>query len=596
MSYVGPGRIAAQSYGNGTALSKAAGGTTIGAGYDASGRSIEHAWFKTSGNVLVTEYLSTYNALHRRTSETRTHLFGNVDTYVLDSAQRMLEFEATDYSGMTPVTTASERELNGLDKMLSFSDEGTAKNPTISGGLHQYTSFGGGTRTWDHMGGLIGDETGKGYQYDALGRLTTVWSGAVGSSTVVSTTTYDALDRRTTKTTGSSDVRYVYAGAWQVVEERDLSSTELLRQYVTGQRIDELIQMRDTTGSSDARYWYHTNSQGFVGALTDIDGDVVEYYEYSMLGRPTVLSPNGTALGPVSTVGNPYSFQAREYDAETGWFQFRFRNYDPSVGEFVSVDPSGLWRHGQGNGYSAFSGNEWNVHDPLGLHIVTIGGAFDSMTDAGERGFKELRDRQVALGQNDMRFGFTERERIVEIVEYWWNVHQSDIDESRRTGLTPSPWQLTIAGHSLGGETAIQVVNDLKRLGIPVNILVTVDPVTQNRLVRLFMRHQWTRRAARHARLWINVLPAMTPLDRITTNIPLLGPALGGLCGFAACAFIKHYDYTDAIATAGGKYGPIRPEDGDVINISVSTCGHNMVDRLLGFVEEVMEIGDVQWW
>jgi RHS repeat-associated protein len=56
---------------------------------------------------------------------------------------------------------------------------------------------------------------------------------------------------------------------------------------------------------------------------------------------------------------------------ETGLYHFRNRDYDCKTDEFVVVDPSGLWQHGQGNGYSAFTSDAWNRLDPHGLSDYT---------------------------------------------------------------------------------------------------------------------------------------------------------------------------------------------------------------------------------
>ena len=76
-------------------------------------------------------------------------------------------------------------------------------------------------------------------------------------------------------------------------------------------------------------------------------------------------------------LGNPYNFQGRRLDPETGLYHFRNRQYDPTTGSFASIDPSGLWQHGQGNGYSAFAADTWNHLDPLGLNWFT-----DTLTQA----------------------------------------------------------------------------------------------------------------------------------------------------------------------------------------------------------------------
>ncbi|MFT5853031.1 MAG: RHS repeat-associated protein [Verrucomicrobiales bacterium] len=68
-----------------------------------------------------------------------------------------------------------------------------------------------------------------------------------------------------------------------------------------------------------------------------------------------------------STVGNPYAFQGRRLDDETGNYYYRNRYYDPNTGQFLTIDPLGNWNHGQGNGASAFAEDGWNNSDPMGL-------------------------------------------------------------------------------------------------------------------------------------------------------------------------------------------------------------------------------------
>ena len=75
-------------------------------------------------------------------------------------------------------------------------------------------------------------------------------------------------------------------------------------------------------------------------------------------------------------LGNPYSFQGRRLDPETGLYHFRNRQYDPATGSFASIDPSGVWRHGQGDGYSSFDGDPVNNADSMGLDVtVTTSGS-----------------------------------------------------------------------------------------------------------------------------------------------------------------------------------------------------------------------------
>jgi len=96
----------------------------------------------------------------------------------------------------------------------------------------------------------------------------------------------------------------------------------------------------DSNTSELVRLHFHSNSLGSVAHLTDPDEDVVEQYEYSPYGEPTVRDGAGGDLSGESAVGNPYLFTARRLDEESGLFHYRARSYDPVVGRFLQRDPA----------------------------------------------------------------------------------------------------------------------------------------------------------------------------------------------------------------------------------------------------------------
>ena len=148
--YVGESRLLRCTYGNGavtdkrnTALTQSNSGP--GAGFDANGRDI----FASLGGgrqrdrPLPDRVQRTEPGLgtNSRDQETRVHLFGRKDDYGFDSAYRQTSFTR---SGQV----ASTRSLDGVDKMLSFSDVGVNRAPIVDGdpaeaGLNQYSSFDG---------------------------------------------------------------------------------------------------------------------------------------------------------------------------------------------------------------------------------------------------------------------------------------------------------------------------------------------------------------------------------------------------------------------------------------------------------------------
>ncbi|MBI3572571.1 MAG: RHS repeat-associated core domain-containing protein, partial [Candidatus Kerfeldbacteria bacterium] len=73
-------------------------------------------------------------------------------------------------------------------------------------------------------------------------------------------------------------------------------------------------------------------------------------------------------LTQAPTVQNPYTYTGREWDAETGFYYYRARYYEPKVGRFLQQDPIEL-EGGDLNFYAYVRNNPVNYKDPMGLEI-----------------------------------------------------------------------------------------------------------------------------------------------------------------------------------------------------------------------------------
>ena len=152
-----------------------------------------------------------------------------------------------------------------------------------------------------------------------------------------------------------TDLLYIYDG-WQCIEERedDGSTWEARRQYVYGGiYIDEpLIFDKDYDsdgictdlnygGSRGAHRYYYAQQVNYnVTAMVVDDGDgsvtLIEWAEYDPYGAATVTIADGQ-----SATGNPYLFQGRRWEEETGLYYFRNRWYSAELGRLVQRDPAG---------------------------------------------------------------------------------------------------------------------------------------------------------------------------------------------------------------------------------------------------------------
>lgn len=210
--------------------------------------------------------------------------------------------------------------------------------------LNQYDSVNGTDYIYDLNGNLISDDKSS-YLFNAENNLTSVSTGSKSVSYV-----YNALGHPAKKTVDGETAFRVYDGLQMIMEYNALGSP--VKHFVYGPFPDEPIMMK----KGAARYFYHPDRTGSVIALSDQSGMRVETYAYSPYGIPET----------VSSIGNPFLWNAKEYDQTTGLYYFNARYYHPADGRFISPDPIGQ-SGGSLNLYAYVSNNPVNLKDPLGL-------------------------------------------------------------------------------------------------------------------------------------------------------------------------------------------------------------------------------------
>lgn len=117
-------------------------------------------------------------------------------------------------------------------------------------------------------------------------------------------------------------------------------------------------EMQGPDAPAAASYYYSTDHQSSVRAITNDAGLVVNEYSYDSYGNPETA---------VDTLKQPFRFTGREYDSETGLFHYRARAFDPQTGRFLQEDP--IWfEAGDLNVYRYVWNNPTNWTDPSGLN------------------------------------------------------------------------------------------------------------------------------------------------------------------------------------------------------------------------------------
>ncbi len=415
-SFLGPHRVDEKVLGNNTV-------TTFG--YSPS-RRIETT---THHSIPLSQDFDVRTATWDRMGNRLSRSDGTVTTsYEYDSIYRMIE---SDRTGLNPRTVIFDLDAAGNRDSVGG---GLAGGDYVLGSqgssVHQYSQTPFDYRFHDDNGNTIharqlsppfyySQGGGVGGQavplkvpphifYDYRDQMVRFVDSSAGQT---HTYDYDVLGRRIRKTIdvqgAAQETRYFYFGN-RVIEERD-GTNATQATYAYGRYIDEVLAM-DRSGS---RIFYHTDDQYNVIHLTDESGaNLLEAYDYDDYGLP--LDPSQNPI-PGSTFNNPYLFNGRRFDPETGWYYYRARYFDPDAGRFTTRDPIGVWGDGQnlGNGYIYAGNNPWSRVDPSGLSqdewthegTVIIGGQEMDVWTGVEEGFwwwsKDKRVTEYSFSDDD---------------------------------------------------------------------------------------------------------------------------------------------------------------------------------------------------
>ena len=198
----------------------------------------------------------------------------------------------------------------------------------------------------DANGNTLSDPSGKSYSWDFENRLTQ----AVVPGTGTVAFKYDPFGRRIYKSSPNFTGIFVYDGD-DLIETVNPSGT-VVSSYTRGQKIDEPLAELRSGGAS----FYEADGLGSVTSLSSSAGAVANTYTYDSFGNLTNFT---------GTLRNPFQYAGREFDSETGIYDYRHRHYDQNVGRFISEDPIGF--RGGSNFYRYVANNPANHTDPMGL-------------------------------------------------------------------------------------------------------------------------------------------------------------------------------------------------------------------------------------
>jgi RHS repeat-associated protein len=350
-------------------------GTSRSIDYDADGR-IK----KIYGNAFTPQSLQyTYSVDNNITSISNTKNTAAIQTYVYDARGRLSSNNAVGYGQVSwtydsvgnrlTQTTAAQSQTYSLaadsNKLLStagqtprsfqYDSAGNLRRETVQGANND--------REYNGFGALIG------FTRDAPYSISGVFGPSHNAAAGVWQYGIDGLQRRAFRKRISPApliTRFLHDAAGNLVAESNLQNGAITTQYI----------------------WLDGQLVGFIR------GAQVYYVHGDHLGRPEVVTNGSKAivwrannLGPdrvvtVSTIGDlNIGFPGHYFDAERNTWHNSVREFDSSIGRYMSADPSGL-RGGLGL-YSYAAGNPVNYSDPTGLSPLTIGAIAACVTRAG---------------------------------------------------------------------------------------------------------------------------------------------------------------------------------------------------------------------
>ncbi|MCK5643418.1 MAG: RHS repeat protein, partial [Gammaproteobacteria bacterium] len=338
--------------------------------YDASGRLTK----KTLPNGVYSEY--TYDdagsllALdNRRADASVVSQF----SYTHNATGNRLTMTTTagthnyEYDGIYRLTAANHPVSINEDEEYTYDTAGNRE----SSAEHSDWTYDAGNRLQGYGGEATFnyDNNGNTTQKDNNGSLTTYdWdyeNRLIEAITPNHTAqySYGPFGKRLSKTVDGAVTYYLYDNDDLVAEYDEAGN--LIASYLHGQWIDEPVMM--ARGAD--KYYYTFDGLGSVSEITDDAGAIVESYEYNAFGN--ILNPQATS--------NPFTYTAREYDAETGLYFYRERYYDPQAGRFLTPDPIGF--SAGPNFYTYVNNNPLNWIDPWGLEVCATGDTQKSYSD-----------------------------------------------------------------------------------------------------------------------------------------------------------------------------------------------------------------------
>ncbi|HJW94096.1 MAG TPA: RHS repeat-associated core domain-containing protein, partial [Thermoanaerobaculia bacterium] len=240
------------------------------------------------------------------------------------------------------------------------------------------TSYGGATFSYNANGEIVTKTAPAGvtsYRYDSFGNLV----GVTLPNGLVIDYVLDGKNRRVAKkVNGTVTQKFLYSDGLRPIAQL-APDDSIVYQFLYAEKASAPSLIIGNGGT----YRVITDHLGSPRGIIDIaTGTSLEYLVYDEFGNVAIDTAPGF---------QPYGFAGGLYDPDTHLVHFGARDYDPSLGRFLTRDPIGF-AGGQANVYDYATNDPVNFIDPSGLMPGDKAGA-----DAQQQYVETLTDPNASI-------------------------------------------------------------------------------------------------------------------------------------------------------------------------------------------------------
>ena len=381
------------------------------------------------------------------------HLAKNIKyDYTYDSLSRVVKRTCTKLSG----NTITEESYN-------YDAAGNITSCTVSSGSNTFVydrnnrliSYNGHTVSYDADGNMISaylNGAELSFAYDSANRLISAGQNSY---------TYNVEDVRVRNLCGESETTYAYNTNGRLSQLLVKTTDGVITKYVYG---IGLIG-EETSGSFKT---YHFDYRGSTAAITDINGNVTDTFEYDTYGN--LVSRTGT-----SVVIFLYNGRDGVVTDSNGLIYMRARYYSPELRRFINADiiAGEISNAVTLNRYAYANGNPVSNIDPFGLSAER-----GNTTNNGFRYWFKNKDGSYSLYDNRRHNpnSFFHEQILAFLFDKWsFDLTNGDLTlgEVNLTGITGG-WEFEHIDLSLLDFGYVKLSGGLKDFGFDLTALASI--------------------------------------------------------------------------------------------------------------------------